>query len=193
MDRYRQEGLRKAIRKHLTDYGARNWKLVREKFTDIPHATFWRVVKAVREEKNDESKASNTSTPDLAAPRPILFPDYCEPVQKLAEYESVIRSAQELIDQAKGPGGKIKNWQMHAKGVALRESLVRNQVEVMGQLHALGKDACLYQAVVDLVTELTPDRQKSFMHRLHELAKLSGDELLAATKDARSNPAKLGR
>lgn len=123
MDHFRLEGLRRAVREHLTEHGARNWKLVTDRFTDVPRATFWRIVKAVRAEGQALSKSKEPLQADRSPVRiTSFFPADCQPLQKLAEYESLIRSAQELIDQAKGPGGKIKNWQMHAKGVALRES-----------------------------------------------------------------------
>ena len=189
MDHFRLEGLRRAVREHLTEHGARNWKLVTDRFADVPRATFWRTVKAVRAEGEALSK-SNMSSSDHAPAvgGTILFPADCQPLQKLAEYESLIRSAQDLIDQAKGPGGKIKNWQMHAKGVSLRESLVRNQVEVMDELASQDTQACFYQAVLDLVDEMAPELQKSFVSRFRQLSELSGDALREATRDVRPGP-----
>lgn len=192
MDHFRLEGLRRAVREHLTEHGARNWKLVMDRFADVPRATFWRTIKAVRAEGEVLSKVKKQQPQDQApAVTTTLFPADCQPLQKLAEYQGLIRSAQELIDQAKGPGGKIRNWQMHAKGVALRESLVRKQVGVMGELVDLDAQACLHQAVVDLVLEMAPELQKRFMLRLQELKDLSPEELREATRDVRPKPVKV--
>ena len=138
------------MREHLTEHGARNWQLVTDRFADVPRVTFWRTVKAVRAEGESLSRKKKPLSEEEPAPASstLLFPADCQPLQKLAEYQGLIRSAQELIDQAKGPRGKIKNWQMHAKGVALRESLVRNQVEVMSELLGMDAQACLHQAVL---------------------------------------------
>lgn len=181
MDHFRLEGLRCAVREHLTERGPRHWKLVTDRFADVPRATFWRTVKAVRAEGQALSKNKKSSPED---PGPVaitaLFPADCQPFQKLAEYEGLIRNAQELIDQAKGPGGRIKNWQMHAKGVALRESLVRKQVEVMSELASLHTQACITQAILDLVDEMAPELKKQFVFRFRELLEMSPEELQAA-------------
>lgn len=191
MDHFRLEALRRAVREHLTEHGARNWKLVTDRFADVPRATFWRTVKAVKAEGQALSKSSKPSSEEPApAGMTVLFPADCQPLQKLAEYEGLIRSAQELIDQAKGPRGKIKNWQMHAKGVALRESLVRNQVEVMSELANLDRQACFYQAVFDLIGEMAPDLQKSFLYRYRDLTELSPEALREATRNVRPEAVK---
>jgi len=181
LDHFRLEGLRRAVREHLTEHGARNWKLVTDRFADVPRATFWRTVKAVRAEGEALSKSKKPPSEDQApVGTTTLFPVDCQPLRKLAEYEGLIRSAQELVDQAKGPAGKIKNWQMHAKGVALRESLVRNQVEVMGELVNLDMQACLYQAILDIVDEVIPELKERFVLRFRELSEMSPDALQAA-------------
>ena len=184
MDHFRLERLRRAVREHLSEHGARDWKLVTDRFADVPRATFWRTVKAVRAEGEALSKGEKPSSENSApVSSTILFPADCQPLQKLAEYEGLIRSAQELIDQAKGPGGKIKNWQMHAKGVALRESLVRNQVGVMSELASLHTQACLYQAILDIVDEVIPELKERFVLRFRELSEMS-PEALQAARDA---------
>ena len=66
MDHFRLEGLRRAVREHLTEYGARNWKLVTDRFADVPRATFWRTVKTVREEGEALSKNKKPSSEDPA-------------------------------------------------------------------------------------------------------------------------------
>ena len=181
MDHFRLERLRRAVREHLSEHGARDWKLVTDRFADVPRATFWRTVKAVRAEGEALSKGKKPPAEDQASGgTTMLFPADCQPLRKLAEYEGLIRSAQELIDQAKGPGGKIKNWQMHAKGVALRESLVRNQVGVMSDLASLHTQACLYQAVLDIVDEVIPELKERFVLRFRELYEMSPEELQAA-------------
>jgi len=184
VDHFRLERLRRAVREHLSEHGARDWKLVTDRFADVPRATFWRTVKAVRAEGEALSKGKKPPAEDQASGgTTMLFPADCQPLRKLAEYEGLIRSAQELIDQAKGPNGKIKNWQMHAKGVTLRESLVRNQVEVMRELVNHDMQACLYQAILDIVDEMAPELQKRFVFRFRELSEMS-PEALQAARDA---------
>jgi hypothetical protein len=186
MEHFRLEALRKAVRAHLTEHGGRNWKRVTSRFADVPHATFWRTVKAVRAEGKSLKKSEEPpSDYSAVVGDTILFPASCDPLRKLAEYQGLIRSAQELIEQAKGPGGKIKNWQMHAKGVSLRESLVRNQVDVMNELAHLNTQTCFYQAVFELVDELAPDLRNQFVLRFRDLTKLRPEELQAATKRLR--------
>jgi hypothetical protein len=181
MDVFRLNGLRNSVRKHLTEHGARDWKLVKDQFADVPHATFWRTVKAVRQEGDVQSKGNEPSPQDPAADQPLLFPGYCEPLKKLAEYQSLIRSAQELIDQARGPGGKIKNWQMHAKGVALRESLVRNQVQVMADLVNQDVMEIFSIAVLDVVDEAAPAVLPRVVARFRELHGMSPEQLQTFT------------
>lgn len=187
MDQLRREGLERAIREHLTKYGARDWKLVTERFADVPHASFWRAVKAVRAEAASRSKDNNRSS-EILKPigSPLLFPPYCQPLQKLAEYQALIQNAQDLIEQAKGPGGKIKKWQMHAKGVSLRESIVRNQVEVMGELTNLEKTNCFWQAIIDIVGELAPHARDRVIARFQELNDLDPEARELAVREIKS-------
>lgn len=46
-DTIRQAAL-KAISPHLAEHGPRDWSAVQDRFSEIPHATWWRLVREVR-------------------------------------------------------------------------------------------------------------------------------------------------
>ena len=73
---------------------------------------------------------------------------------------------------------------MHAKGVALREGLVRKQVHVMRELGDMENLNRLYQALTDIVLEVSPDLQKRLIARFIELKNSRTSERQTAAKDA---------
>ena len=50
LDPKRKAACRAAILDHLEHVGSREWNTVRDAFPDVPHATFWRLIRTARAE-----------------------------------------------------------------------------------------------------------------------------------------------
>jgi hypothetical protein len=190
MDRLRKECLQRAIREHLAEQGARNWKLVTGRFPEVGHATFWRIVKAVRAEGGRPEQVASVGSQkemDFAC----FFPPCCEPMKKLAEYQSLVRDAEDLVAQSKGAGGEIKNWKMHARGVALRETLLRRQVEVMEDLHNSDIMASFYKAIMDALVAADSAVRDEVMKKLEEINARGSAAVHHAAREAKAEMDKL--
>jgi hypothetical protein len=183
MDQIRVVALEKEIETHLAEHGARDWKLVRDRFAEVPHATFWRTVKAVRN-RGTSSKDGQLRKCDEEMDLACLFPPCLEPMKKLAEYQSLLGDAEDLLNQSKGPGGKIKNWKMHARAIALRETVLRRQVQIMGDLTSLDMMACFFKATLDVLVKTDRSVTIEIMKKLNDLRELGEAGVYQAMQEA---------
>jgi hypothetical protein len=162
------QNLDEAIEQHLERHGARNWKMVKERFPDISNATFWRHVKVLRQ------------APVIPDPKPAeqvlsqmgghgLFPKFFEPLKKLAEYERLLAEVEEMGRQAKNNQGKIVNWRMYVKSMEMRRTLLEQQIAAARMLVDLGKLELQWDAVIETVAAASPEVKKDIVERVSAL------------------------
>lgn len=141
-DSERTQQIKDMIRRHLEEVGTTRWRAVRLHCSDISDATFWRYVKAVREEiaeKPGPSAPTNRSAGqawDDEVPCLGALPGFYNSLQKARLYELLLADAETMRGQAVDHRGKITNWRMFEKSIQLRERLVSQQGEVMGFFQA---------------------------------------------------------
>jgi hypothetical protein len=162
--------LRETIKQHLEAHGPRNWSLVRQRFPDISHATFWRHVKAVREIPPTGGSSRPSAVPDASlASGNGEFGALFEPLKKLADYERLLPEVEEMGRQAKNDRGRIINWRMHAKSLELRRTIILEQVMTAQHLWDLGRMQHLYDEVLEALSAASPELQRDVMTRLSAL------------------------
>lgn len=100
-DSERAQQIKDLIRRHLAEVGAAQWKVVRRQCQDISDATFWRHVKTVREEGNEqEDQIGAAAAPAVATDDDVppvgALPAFYNPLQKARQYESLLADAEAL-------------------------------------------------------------------------------------------------
>src|SRR5690242_13592144 len=113
-DSERAQQIKDKIRRHLGEVGAAGWRAIRAECPEISDATFWRYVKAVREEGNkegdhDEPATGPTPKADEDVPRLGALPTFYNPLQKAWLYEALLADAEALRAHAVDRRGKITN------------------------------------------------------------------------------------
>ena len=174
-DSARVQQMKDLIRRHLEKVGARRWKAVRLQCPDISDATFWRYIKAVREEAEVEaglgasvvqsiSQATSDEVPNLGA-----FPSFYNPLQKARLYQSLLADAEIMRAQAVDHRGRITNWRMFEKSIQLRERLVCQQGEVVDFFQDQETGEKFFAQIIEFVDELPKEVAIKFHQQLHEL------------------------
>jgi hypothetical protein len=133
-DSERAQYIKDKIRRHLGEVGASGWKVLRTECPEISDATFWRYVKAVREEGNQEGDDEAATGPAPNAdeiPRLGAFPAFYNPLQKARLYEALLSDAEALRAHAVDRRGKITDAKQFEKSIILRERLLTQQAELM--------------------------------------------------------------
>jgi hypothetical protein len=165
MTEERVQILREAIQQHLERHGAHDWNVLRERFPDISHATFWRHVKAVRQPAAfPDDKPAERPLPQMGGDR--LFPPFFEPLKKLAEYERLLPEVEEMARQAKNSQGKIINWRMYAKSMEMRRTLLQDQITAAQMLVHMEKLQRHYDVVIEVLRAVSPEARLEVMKRI---------------------------
>jgi hypothetical protein len=133
----RTQQIKDTIRNHLATVGATRWKAVRLQCPEISEATFWRYVKAVREELEKEAvpkespAPTNKHHPDGGVPRLGALPAFYNPLGKARQYESLLADVEIIRSRSLDYRGRVTNMRMLERSILLRERLLRQQAEVM--------------------------------------------------------------
>jgi len=175
-DSERMQQVKDIIRRHLEEVGPAQWKAVRLRCPDISDATFWRYVKAVREEGGNEEDREGPPEPirGQAPDQEVLpvgaLPGFYNPLQKARLYESLLADAEIMRAQAVDHRGKITNWRMFEKSIQLRERLVTEQAELMEYFQNQEANKQFFAQIIEVVDdELPKEVTYKFIRRLHEL------------------------
>jgi hypothetical protein len=172
-DSERAQQIKNLIRKHLNEVGAAEWKAVQILCPEISGATFWRYIKAVREEGNkagdhDEPAASPCSQADGGVPSVGALPAFYHPLQKARQYEALLSDAEALRSHAVDRGGKITNARQFEKSILLRERLLSQQARMMDFFQNQETNQLFYDELIEIVNDLPEETVQKFMRRLDE-------------------------
>jgi hypothetical protein len=174
-DSERMQQIKDVIRRHLAEVGATRWKAVRLHCPDISDATFWRYVKAVRDEAGEKlgpsapTNGSAGQSSDGEVPCLGALPGFYNPLQKARLYESLLADAEIMRAQAVDHRGRITNWRMFEKSIQLRERLVSQQGEVMEFFQSQEGWNQFFAQIIEIVDELPKEVTIKLMERLYGL------------------------
>jgi hypothetical protein len=172
-DSERAQKVKNMIRRHLEEVGAAGWKAVRIQCPEISEATFWRYVKAIREEGNkvghlDEAATSPCPTADGDVPRLGALPAFYDPLQKARLYEGLLADAEALRAHAVDRRGQITNARQFEKSILLRERLLSQQAEVMKFFQSQEEMKLFFDEIVEIASDLPKETVLKLMTRLQE-------------------------
>jgi hypothetical protein len=171
-DSARAKQVKDMIRNHLEVVGAAEWKAVRTQCPEISDATFWRYVKAVREEGNKgeahEAATSPDPTADSDVPRLGALPAFYNPLQKARLYEALLADAEALRAHAVDRRGKITNARQFEKSILLRERLLSQQAEMMNFFQSQEATTLFFKEIIEITGDLPEAVVRKLMTRMHE-------------------------
>jgi hypothetical protein len=161
------------IRRHLEEVGAAEWKALRIQCPEISDATFWRYVKAVREEGNkvgSHNEAARGPRPAADGDVPLVgaLPAFYDPLQKARQYDALLADAEALRAHAVDRRGQITNARQFEKSILLRERLLSQQAEVMNFFQSQEATQLFFDEVIESVADLPEETVRKLMIRLHE-------------------------
>ena len=131
LDPKRKAACRAAILDHLEHVGSREWNTVRDAFPDVPHATFWRLVRTARAElliskvqafpAGDDQHAEQDAIIDgkfatdyrnqaKGLREPPRLRDLCgrDAIDPQAVLSACIANANAVVDHARAADGKVR-------------------------------------------------------------------------------------
>jgi hypothetical protein len=172
-DSSRAQLVKNLIRRHLEEVGAAGWKMIRTQCPEISDATFWRYVKAVREEGNkvgdtDEPTTISTREAESDVPRLGALPAFYDPLQKARQYEALLSDAEALRAHAVDRRGKITNARQFEKSILLRERLLSQQAEMMNFFQSQQTAKLFFDEIVEFADDLPEETRQKLMARLRE-------------------------
>ncbi len=172
-DSERAQQVKNAIRRHLAEVGAAEWKAVRIQYPEISDATFWRYVKAVREEENKEGPRDEAATvpgpmADCDVPSVGALPAFYNPLQKARMYEALLADAEALRAHAVDRRGKITDARQFEKSIVLRERLLSQQAEMMNFFLDQETWKLFFDEIIEIAGDLPKETARKLMARLEE-------------------------
>lgn len=173
-DSERTQQIKDTIRNHLVTEGATRWKAVRLQCPEISEATFWRYVKAVREELErttvlDEAPPPpEQSDPYDGVPRVGELPAFYNPLQKARQYEALLADAEVMRLRSLDYRGRVTNLRMLERSILLRERLLRQQAEVMDYFQNQEAMKLFYDELIEIASDLPEEAVRKLMMRLRE-------------------------
>jgi hypothetical protein len=150
-DSERAHQIKDTIRNHLATVGAARWKAVRLQYPEISEATFWRYVKAVREELEKETGPEEAPAPtekhhpEGDVPRLGALPAFYNPLEKARQYESLLADVEIMRYRSLDYRGRVTNMRMLGRSILLRERLLRQQAEVMDYFQKPGGHEAVFR------------------------------------------------
>ena len=166
------------IRQHLEAIGPKNWNSVRARCPEISDATFWRYAKSIREELGMGLGPAGAPVPPVpsanaervlqAAAGPGFF-DFYNVAQKVRQYEGLLAQAETMAAHARDHRGRIVNWRMYAKAIALQDKLLWEQLQFMEVLQRTEAAEQFYKTVVRVVAATAPEVARKIMKDLYAL------------------------
>jgi hypothetical protein len=169
-DSERAQHIKDKIRRHLGEVGASGWKVVRTECPEISDATFWRYVKAVREEGNKdrahEPVTGPAPTPDEGFPHLGALPAFYNPLQKARLYEALLADAEALRAHAVDRRGKITDARLFEKSILLRERLIAEQAQMMNLFQDQEAIDSFFKQIFEMVSNLPKEFAHEFIEKM---------------------------
>ena len=182
------------IQQHLQDVGSKDWADLRVKYKDVPEATFYRWVKAIKlgklttkktvvaAKKEIEKKIKNGQRVAKVLPA-APSPDYIAKSQSkngldmvafLTQYESLYEDTLMLRESSFTKEGKLRNMRTFSESVKLRTSLLDTKLKAMKEIWDLQQMQKFYEIVLLEIQQESPETVKRIIKRLRDANALHG-------------------
>lgn len=191
MDKKTKAALLVAIEKHLGKHGAKDWQKVKDRFSDVPDSTFWRLVKQVREapaspealtsaRKRISARKRATKAPSepKATPSPATVAKHGDDAFRgfdyLAEVGSLYKDAKMLRDYSVNAEGKIRIPVYFEKSIARRENILDTAASLMERFLTIETTDSYWRIILEEIGAADKDTQIKILKRLGAIQKNLG-------------------
>jgi hypothetical protein len=166
------------IRDHIMTHGSRRWRLLRSRYPTVSEPTFWRWVRAVKEEfgcgvraqpeeGSELQKALVEKTPDPAATArgsavgggPLRF----------AELQDLHHDAALLRGHALTADGRIRDPALFHRSMKLRMAILERAVKLQSLIFENYRAGAFFGSVLREIGEEAPELQRRVTARLTRL------------------------
>lgn len=193
LDPKRKSACRDAIRDHLEHAGSREWNAVRDAFADVPHATFWRMVRAVKAEAlvRKVQALPAGSAQDVAIDE-AFAEDYRDLARGLREpprlrdlygqaaidpqavLAACLANANDVVTHARGADGKVRAPKLLIQASKLMADTLRTAAAVSAVLWEERRVRDFYKAMMEEIAAESPEVAARIAARLEALNARSG-------------------
>jgi hypothetical protein len=170
--------IQEAIIDHMKVVGACDWEEVQKEFLDVPTSSFWRYVKKAK------AQLERPVAPNVAADlfsREEPKGDQSEPWDKpeLNGAFRLLKHAQRFYElhadilalrqHALDTDGRIRDAQLFAKTIRLRNQLLKDELNVVDGLNLTDVNTRFLDSVIEAVAKASPEVAKAIMNSLYQL------------------------
>jgi hypothetical protein len=174
-ERIRQ--VQEAILDHLKNIGSHDWEELKKDFLDVPTSSFWRYVKKIKEQLEkpiSPNVATDLFSKELAEgqqepwERPELNGTFrlLKHAQRFYELHADLLA---LRQHALDGDGRIRDPQLFAKTIRLRNQLLKDELSVVEGVCTTDINTKLFDSVIETVAAASPEVAKAIMKSLHGL------------------------
>jgi hypothetical protein len=174
----RVQQVKDAIIHHLKTVGPCHWDEVKKDFLDVSHATFWRYVtqaKELLERPVVSSIADDLFSVEEKAPsepgpseRPKVNTVFrlLNHAQRFYELHSDLLA---LRQHALDAEGRIRDAQLFAKSIRLRNQLLNDELSVIGGVERADINTQFFDRVIEAIAKASPEVAKAIIISLEAL------------------------
>lgn len=184
--------VQRAIAQHLAESGSADWELVRQRFPNLPAATFWRWVRELKAKPSaDQLQAARTllgATPGAsipagaALPAPVALTAVASGDRRARAGIHFFLELQQLMDDARllrtfaltPDGARVKNPRVLADSAKLRSNFLQLYLTALPQLYASDTTQRLYAAVIETIAACEPQVARQITEKLRALSEDAG-------------------
>lgn len=177
-------GLAEAIEANVRAGGGA-WDSVRSRFPDVPHTTFWRTVRSVRRQLQEEAALAvardEVASRSLGA---VEDPNLGKSnrsaeggfggLNLLGRFREILADADRLRAYSISADGKILNPVMFSQSIALRDRLLGSALQLADAVYDVERFEAFYQAIVDEVAAESPEAARRIIVRLKQHQERAG-------------------
>ena len=178
------------LQTHIAEHGQKDWAIVRENYTDVPEATFWRWVKGVKEGKLTPKQISDAKKKirkrvrkapheQIAEKLPVApSPEYIakngtDYVDFMTQYQDLVNDAT-LLREVSMRDGKPRNIRAYTDSIKLRRELLDTKLKALERVWDLEQMQRYYRTIINVIQREDAGVAKRLIKALREEDALNG-------------------
>jgi hypothetical protein len=180
IDQAKRAALSSDIEAHLLASGSCDWRTVRDRHSDISNATFWRIVRKVKEAKTRQAGPVIPPSTDpgvsggptgSASATSILFAGILSTAYLTSEFERALQDLEKLHEYCVDAEGKVIRPSTFIQYLKTRERLVGDIMHRRLQLLTEDAEDARWRAMVAAFADLDRDLYRKVVDAIKEVHK----------------------
>ena len=186
----------RAIAEHIAEHGPGNWGAVRSKYPEIPEASWWRLVKRVREGKPSPEalkkatqkiqrhlRKSPPKDEEIAAHLPAApSPEFIarngaaglRQFDVMRELHVLFSDALLLREFSLNNEGKVRIPMYFEKSIRVRTDILETGLDAAREIWDLERIQTFHQSILDAIREVSPEVAHAIVERMHAVSREHG-------------------